>query len=151
MHPPDEPAPPAITRAWRLRRPCALTPRQVCAAFAAVCAVGGGLAAGFWAAGGLPIALWFLLELLVFGAALCVYARHAVDGETVRLDGQRLSVESDRGAVHALRTLDAAWLRVDCGADGVLLRTPGARLVVGREAPPAVRERFAAELRAALR
>ena len=88
---------------WFLRRNCSVTPRQLAWIYLSLCAVSLGLGVMFWLLGAtlvLPIA-W--LELMLVGAAFLVYARHATDGETIRLDDGQLVIEQESAGRMALR------------------------------------------------
>jgi uncharacterized membrane protein len=80
---------------WFLRRNCSVTPRQLGYIYLSLCVVSLGTGVVFWFQGAtliLPIA-W--LELMVVGAAFLMYARHATDGETIRLTDGQLVIEQE--------------------------------------------------------
>ena len=139
---------------WVLRRNCSITPSQCGGAFAAVAAVSLLIALGFlWA--GAPYVLAFAgLEVLVLGAALVVFSRHASDRETLTLDECRLLVERRIGSRSIHAEFDAHWVAVEPAAgQGSLVRLSerGRSLDVGRFLLPGLRAAFASELRHALR
>jgi uncharacterized membrane protein len=140
--------------AWVLRRNCSLTPRQVVAVYASLCAVSLSIAAGFWVHGAPFVAAFAAVELVGLGLALAVYARHATDRETVLFDGDRLTVERRVGPHVERADFRAAWLSVEpARAQGSLveLAGQGRRVRVGRFLRPDQRAAFAMELRSALR
>jgi uncharacterized membrane protein len=139
---------------WVLRRNCSLSPGQCAAGFAAVGGASLAIALGFlWA--GAPYVLAFAgLELLVLGAALVAFSRHATDRETLTLDGCRLQVERRIGPRTSHAEFDARWLSIEpVAGQGSLIRLAerGRHEVVGRFLSPALRSAFASELRHAVR
>jgi uncharacterized membrane protein len=139
---------------WHLRRNCSITPVQLGGLYASLCAVSLGIAGYFWLQGA-PLVLPFaLLELLAVGAALFVYARHAVDGERIALIGSQLVVELDRAGKTERFELNPAWLRIEPSADErslVELSAQGRRVQVGRFIRPELRTLLAKEIRVAVR
>ena len=140
--------------AWHLRRNCSVTPRQLGGWYATLCLLSLLIGSGFWVLG-MPLVLAFAgLELLAVGVALLVSARHALAGETVRLQGGRLSVE--RECAGRRETLDfggAPRVRIRTLAheqDLIELQAPGRRLSVGRHVRPQWRCALAGEMRRAL-
>ena len=83
--------------AWHLRRNCSVTPRQLGALYASLCLVTVVISLWFWAIGAKMVLGFAGLELLLVGVAFLVYARHAVDGETVSLQDGSLIVERESG------------------------------------------------------
>lgn len=139
---------------WFLRRNCAVTPRQLGLVYLSLCVVTLALGWMFWVQGAtlvLPIA-W--LELLLVGIAFVVYARHAADGETIRLSGGQLVIEQE-SAGHLRRSeFRREWVRVEpAAADSSLIALSGqGRTVhVGRFVRPELRPQLAREIRLALR
>ena len=140
------------TRIWTLRRNCSLTPRQSLVAWAvplmlllAVAALAG-LLGWWWVLG------FALLTAGVLAAALWLYARHALDGETLRLaDDGLLHIEQQCGLRRQHRVCQAALVKLETTRDGSLtLWTGHTPTRVGAQAVPARRERAARELRQAL-
>jgi uncharacterized membrane protein len=92
--------------------------------------------------------------LLLVGAALLMYARHATDHERITLAGETLAVEHHHGAQLVRTEFRAAWVRVEpLSSDRSLIEVDGdgrtAR--VGRYLRAELRQPLAQELRAALR
>jgi uncharacterized membrane protein len=137
--------------AWCLQRNCSMAPSTLLSLYAVLCAVSLGIAAFFWTHGA-PLVLPFaLVELLAVGVALAVYARHAVDGERVRLDGGRLVVVRRAGPREDRFEFDAHWVRVSRAADGGVQVSAGAQaLRIGGLAAPAQRDRVTREINEAL-
>lgn len=139
---------------WRLARNCSITPRQLLAVYASLCAVSL-LVGGLFYAQGAPAVLGFAgLELVLVGLALRVFARHATDHDTLTLVGRTLQVEQRSGARVERAEFSADWLRVEPAAGQgslVELSGEGRRVRVGRFLRPELRAAFARELRSMLR
>lgn len=139
---------------WFLRRNCSVTPRQLGFIYLSMCVVSLGLGGMFWLQGAtlvLPIA-W--LELMVVGAAFLIYARHAADGETIRLSDGQLVIEQESAGKLSRCEFRREWVRVEPGvADNSLIALSGhGRTVhVGRFVRPELRPLLAREIRMALR
>lgn len=139
---------------WVMRRNCSLAPRQVLAAYSAVCLVSLSIASVFAWFGAVPVLYFAGLELLLLGVALLVYARHAADHETITLKNSTLAVEHHCGNRVERAEFRADWLRVEpAQGQGSLLELSGAgrKTFVGRYLRPEWRQMLARELRQALR
>lgn len=141
--------PPRGAHVWRLKRNCALRPGQYLAAMGLLMGISALVAIACWIRGIWLVPVFCCIELTAVSAAALAYARHAIDGETVVLVGNReVRVDVDRGLRHDRYVLPAQGLRLIRDEDGALyLRQGGTRLQVGAHAPAAVREAFAADLR----
>lgn len=139
---------------WVLQRNCSITPRQLFGAYVSLCAVSLFIALGFAWHGAPPVLAFAGIELLLVGAALLVYARHAGDQERITLAGEALCVEHQHGHQIESVRFRAAWVRVEPRhAEGSLveLSGDGHQSCVGRYLRPDLRTSLAHELRAALR
>ena len=139
---------------WVLKRNGSLSPAQLFGAYAALCAVSLSIATGLGWQGTSPVWAFAAIELLLVGAALLVYARHAADQERITLADGALSVEHRRGAQTERTRFRAAWVRVEPRhGEGSLVELSGDGLLslVGRYLRPEMRTPLAQELRAALR
>jgi uncharacterized membrane protein len=145
--------PPRGPRTWRLKRNCALTPRQYLGAMGLLMGISALVAAGCWIRGIWLVPVFCGAELVAISAAAFAYACHAIDGETVTLteDGH-VRVDVDRGLKHAAHVLDSRRVRlVRTDANDLWLHQGPVRLEVGRYASASARDGFEAELRKALR
>lgn len=139
---------------WFLRRNCSVTPRQLVMIYLSLCVVSLAIGGLFWFRGAtlvLPIA-W--LELCAVGFAFLVYARHASDGETIRLSGGQLVIEQEDGGKTHRSEFRREWVRVEPGvADNSLiaLTGQGKTVHIGRFVRPELRPVLAREIRMALR
>lgn len=139
---------------WCFRRNCSLTPGELLRSYLVLCALSSAIAAFFWFQGVRLVAPFAGLEMLVLGAALLVYARHAGDRETIAMRSRRLLVEHRCGSRIEQAEFDAAWVRIEPSAgDGSLVELSGhgRRIRVGRFVRPELRAQLATELRQALR
>jgi len=139
---------------WLLKRNCSMSPGQLFGIYLSLCAVSLGIALGFSWQGASPILAFAGIELLLVGAALLVYARHAADHERIALARGALTVTHQHGRLVERTEFRAAWVRVEPAAgDGSLveLSGDGQRARVGRYLRPEWRATLAQELRAALR
>ncbi len=137
---------------WRLARNCSLTPRQTLISWAVPIGVSLLVAIAFWAMGYGVVALFCMVEVLAVGVALWVYARHAVDGDTVELgDDGVMHIERRCGAQDAVITWNAADVRMEVDARGrwVVWRGPH-RLTIGTETTAKRRRQAAQEVSDAL-
>ena len=144
--------PPALR--WVLRRNCSLSPRQLFGAYLLLCTVSLVVAGGFSWWGATPVLAFAGVELVLVGAALLVFARHAADRETITLDAGALRVEHHFGRQVQAAQFRAAWVRVEPQhGEGSLveLSGEGQQARVGRYLRPELRAPLAQELRLALR
>ena len=83
-----------------------------------------------------------------------MYARHATDGETIRLAGTQLVVELENGGKLQRSEFRRDWVRVEPGAADsslIALSAQGRTVHVGRFVRPELRSVLAREIRMALR
>jgi uncharacterized membrane protein len=106
-----------------------------------------------WFQGAVLVLPFASLELLALGTAFVVYARHALDGERIWLEGSVLVVESENAGDMVRREFQRAWVRIEQVAHGqamIEICCHGQRVPVGRFVRNELRQRLAAELRLAL-
>jgi uncharacterized membrane protein len=139
---------------WALRRNCSITPRQLLSVYLSLCAASLLIGVGFWWHGAVYVLGFAGLELLVIGAAMLVYARHAADRDLLTLDGRELQVEQHFGRQVTHASFRAEWVCVEpAQAQGSLveLAGQGRSMRIGRFVRPELRAALAQELRSALR
>lgn len=139
---------------WHLRRNCSLAPSQLLGCYLALCVLSLGVASFFWMQGARMVMPFAWIELLVVGAALLAYARHATDREWIELKGERLTVEHACGRRLERVEFKPDWVRVEPALGDrslVELSGQGRRIAVGRFIRPELRRQLADELRLALR
>jgi len=139
---------------WLLKRNCSASPRQALAVLGSLCLVSLLIAAVCWFNGATLVMPFAWAELAGLAVALLVYARHAADSESIRLQPGLLTVEHACGR-HVNRVEFApAWVRVEPehGDRSLIeLSGQGQRISVGRFIRPELRRQLADELRWALR
>lgn len=139
---------------WILKRNCCLTPRQLLCMYAVLCVVSFGVGLGFWALGAHLVLPFAWIEMAGVGLALWIYARHALDRESIVIIGGRVEVEQEVAGCVSRLSFDAAHVRIDQrgGSAGLVeLSAAGRRVSVGRHIRAQHRSQLAEELRAALR
>jgi len=139
---------------WRLKRNCAMTPRQVGLCFAGLCVLSLAVGLFFWSQGAVLVLPFTALELLAAGVAFVLYARHAADGECIRLEPRQLVVEQESAGRLRRTAFAREWVRVEPRhGDGSLIEVyAGKRKVrVGRFMRAELRPALAREIRQALR
>jgi len=139
---------------WQLKRNCSMAPMQLLGTYVALCIVSLGIAAFFWAQGARLVMPFACLEILVVGACMWVYARHAADHESIALLPGRLSVAHASGQRVTRVEFEPRWVRVESvtvDRSLIELSGQGRRIAVGRFLRPERRAQLAGELRHALR
>jgi len=139
---------------WFLRRNCSVTPRQLGWMYLSLCAVSLAIGTAFWFQGAKLVLPFAWVELIAVGIGFAAYARHATDGETIRLAGSQLVVELENGGKFERAEFRRDWVRVEPGAaDSSLieLSAHGRKVQVGRYVRPELRPVLAREIRMALR
>lgn len=144
----------AILVEWVLKRNCSLSPAQMLAVYASLCLISLGIATYFWVAGATMVMPFAWAELVLVGAAMLFYARHAADGERIALRPGRLTVELLNGGRVQRAEFVPGWVRVEPRDDDrslIELSGQGQVIAVGRYVRPELRRALAQEFRAALR
>lgn len=139
---------------WFLRRNCSVTPHQLAYLYLSLCIVSLSIGTGFWLQGAKLVLPFAWVELIAVGAAFAVYARHATDGETIRLIGTQLVVELENAGKLQRSEFPREWVRVEPGtADSSLIEVSaqGRTVQIGRYVRPELRPVLAREIRMALR
>ena len=139
---------------WVLQRNCSITPSQLTAFYGSLCVVSLGIASYFWAFGATLVMPFAWAELLLVGAALLVWARHAADRERIALVPGRLTVEWQNGGRVERAEFATEWVRIEPRHDDrslIELSGQGRSIAVGRYIRPEQRRQLADEFRVALR
>lgn len=139
---------------WRLKRNCSLTPQQAGGFFALLCALSLSVGLFFWLQGAALVLTFTAMELAAVGIAFLLYARHAADGECIRLDSERVVVELETAGRLERTEFSREWVRVESHAGrGALieLRAGGRSVQVGRFLRAELRPVLAREIQQALR
>ena len=142
-----------LTR-WLLNKNRSMAPAQLFRVYLLLALVSLGIASGFWLNGATLVLPFAGAELLLMGLAMSSYARHAADGEDIRLDGQGLTVLYTHGRRVQQVRFQPFWVRVEPehGDRSLIeLSGQGQRIAVGRFVRPERRRQLADEFRWALR
>ena len=127
---------------WFLRRNCSVTPHQLGWLYVSLCVVSLSIGTVFWFQGAKLVLPFAWAELVAVGVAFAVYARHATDGETIRLADGQLVVELESGGKLERSEFRRDWVRVEPGAaDNSLieLSAHGRKVHIGRYVRPELR------------
>lgn len=148
---PESAGPAAMRQAWKLTRNCAIPPRIFFWNIGALGLVLAAVGTAFWVAG-YPLVMFFCgCQLVALCAAALMHARHATDGERVRIEGGRVRVESSRGGHERVFDAHACWVRLErASSGGLVLRSGRTELPVGEQLTPAQRRVFAEEFAASI-
>jgi uncharacterized membrane protein len=139
---------------WQLKRNCSMAPRQLLGFYLSLCVLSLGVAGALWVQGAVMVMPFAWLELLVVGALMLLYARHAADSESICLRGDEFTVEHACGSRIERVSFQPAWVRVEPehGDRSLIeLSGQGRRIAVGRFVRPELRYQLAEEFRWALR
>ena len=136
---------------WLLRRNCSISPRQLLLFFVSLALVSLFVAMLCWVGGAKLVPPFTLVELLTFGGALLMYARHAGDRERVAISAQALVVEWECAGRCERAEFNPRWARIVLHDNGlVAISESGRQAFVGRYTRPERREKLARDLRRAL-
>jgi uncharacterized membrane protein len=139
---------------WRLKRRCALTPRQLLLSFAALAASSAAIALPFGWHGVWMIPLWCLLEISVAGALYLFYMVHAADGEQISFSPEgQLAIEVVRGLDTRHYRMNPAWAHLERGGarkDRLWLCCSPLRVEVATQLGTGEKRRVERELKQAL-
>ncbi|WP_066272013.1 DUF2244 domain-containing protein [Hydrogenophaga palleronii] len=139
---------------WSLKRNCSVTPAQLGWLYASMCVVSLGVAGFFWSLGATLVLPFAALELVVVAAAFLAYARHATDGERIRLLQKQLVVELETAGQVKRCEFAREWVQVEAPTDSdqmIEVRGGGQSVQVGRFLRADLRPLLAREIRQALR
>ena len=139
---------------WRLKRRCALTPRQLLMSFVALAMFSTAVALPFGWYGVWMVPLWCLLEISVAGTLYLFYMVHAADGEQISFspDGQ-LAIEVVCGLNTRHYCMNPAWARLERGGarkDRLWLCCSPLRVEVATQLGASEKRRVERELKLAL-
>lgn len=106
------------TKRWQMRRNCALSPKQLLQFYIALVCLSLLVATGFFLAGVWMIPLFTALELTAVTLGFLIYCRHALDSETIEIDGTHLLVRKFIGYKESLYKFNTQWARIEQPLDG---------------------------------
>jgi uncharacterized membrane protein len=103
---------------WQMRRNCALTPKQLLKFYIALVCLSLTVAAGFFLAGVWVIPIFTALELSAVTLGFLIYCRHALDCETIEIDGKRLVVKKFIGYKETVYEFNTQWAKIEFPLEG---------------------------------
>ena len=103
---------------WQMRRNCALTPKELLQFYIALVCLSVTVAAGFLIAGVWVILIFTAIELAAVTLGFLIYCRHALDCETIEIDGKRLIVKKFLGYKESVYEFNSQWAKVELPAEG---------------------------------
>jgi uncharacterized membrane protein len=98
---------------WQMRRNCALTPKQLLQFYMALVCLSLIVATGFLLAGIWVIPIFTALELSAVTIGFLIYCRHALDSETIEIDGDRLIVKKFISYKEAIYEFNTQWAKIE--------------------------------------
>jgi uncharacterized membrane protein len=103
---------------WQMRRNCALTPKQLLQFYIALVCLSLIVATGFFLAGVWVIPIFTTLELAAVTVGFLIYCRHALDSETIEIEGKRLIVKKFIGYKETLYEFNTQWVKMEPPVEG---------------------------------
>ncbi len=102
---------------WQMRRNCALSPKQLLWFYIALVCLSLLVAVGFLLAGIWVIPIFTALELSAVTIGFLIYCRHALDCETIEIDGKRLIVKKFISYQEAVYEFNTQWAKIEPPVD----------------------------------
>ncbi len=96
-----------------MRRNCALTPKQLLRFYIALVCLSVTVATGFLLAGVWVIPIFTVIELGAVTLGFFIYCRHALDSETIEIDGKRLIIKKFIGYKETLYEFNSQWAKIE--------------------------------------
>jgi len=100
-----------------MRRNCALTPKQLLQFYIVLVCLSLIVAVGFFLAGVWVIPIFTALELSAVTLGFLIYCRHALDSETIEIDGQCLIVKKFIGYKETVHEFNTQWAKIDLSTE----------------------------------
>ena len=100
-------------RRWQMRRNCALTPKQFLKFYIALVCLSLIVATGFLLAGIWVVPIFTALELSAVTIGFLIYCRHALDCETIEIEGNRLIVKKFISYKEAIYEFNTQWVKIE--------------------------------------
>ncbi len=98
---------------WQMRRNCALTPKQLLKFYIALVCLSLIVATGFLLAGIWVVPIFTALELSAVTIGFLIYCRHALDCETIEIDGNRLIIKKFISYKEAIYEFNTQWVKIE--------------------------------------
>ena len=103
---------------WQMRRNCALTPKQLLQFYVVLVCLSLTVGIGFFLAGVWVIPIFTTLELLAVTTGFLIYCRHALDCETIEIEGKRLIVKKFIGYKETVYEFNTQWAKIEPPIEG---------------------------------
>lgn len=103
---------------WQMRRNCALSPKQLLQFYIALVCLSLLVATGFFLAGVWMIPIFTAIELSAVTLGFLIYCRHALDSETIEIEGTRLLVRKFIGYKESLYEFNTRWVKIEQPIEG---------------------------------
>jgi uncharacterized membrane protein len=103
---------------WQMRRNCALTPKQLLQFYIVLVCLSLTVAVGFFLAGVWVIPIFTAVELAAVTLGFLIYCRHALDCETIEIDGKRLIVKKFIGYKERVYEFNSQWAKIEPPIEG---------------------------------
>jgi len=107
-----------MIKRWQMRRNCALTPKQLLQFYIALVCLSLIVATGFWLAGVWMIPIFTGIELTAVTIGFLIYCRHALDCESIEVDGKRLIVKKFIGYKETVYEFNTQWVKIEQPIEG---------------------------------
>ena len=101
-----------------MRRNCALTPKQLLQFYIVLVCLSVIVATGFFLAGVWVIPIFTVLELSAVTLGFFIYCRHALDCETIEIDGKSLIVKKFIGYKETVYEFNTQWAKIELPPEG---------------------------------
>ncbi len=141
-------------RTWHMKRNCSFSPRQVGYFYLSMFLFSSLIATYFLLHGVWMILIFTVIELTVLGIALIIYARHALDYESIAIDGTSLRVEKNIGGKLERHEFNTRWMTLKQEEDGkrlIRVEERDKELAIGLFVPLDARPQFYKDLRQQIR
>jgi uncharacterized membrane protein len=103
---------------WQMRRNCALTPKQLLQFYIVLVCLSVTVGMGFFLAGAWVIPIFTALELCAVTLGFLIYCRHALDCETIEIDGNSLIVRKFIGYKETVYEFNTQWAKIELPSEG---------------------------------
>jgi uncharacterized membrane protein len=137
-----------------MKRNCSFSPRQVGYFYLSMFLFSSLIATYFLLHGVWMILIFTVIELTVLGIALIIYARHALDYESIAIDGTSLRVEKNIGGKLERHEFNTRWMTLKQEEDGkrlIRVEERDKELPIGLFVPLDARPQFYKDLRQQIR
>ena len=141
-------------RTWHMKRNCSFTPRQVGYFYLSMFVFSSLIATYFLVQGVWMILLFTIIELTALGVALLIYARHALDYESIAINGSVVIVEKNIGGKVERHEFNSKWMQLkqeEYGKRLIRIEQSNQELPIGIFVPVDARPQFYQDLRQQIR